>query len=159
MQCPLTGPREICWIIPRTYIRLYIRSWLYTPKAINMHSNTFKIYFKLIYILYLNVDIWCCALDIICQQSSSDRLIVKRLESKLKVCEHELRIWRSQMQSYWRREAEPLKRIFATVKSTIDTDNSSNTVLLFLFLWNSPNVYTLVWKHTNKRRIICTFQM
>ena len=32
---------------------------------------------------------------------------------------------------YWRRE---VKRIFATVKSTIDTDNSSNTVLLFLFL-------------------------
>ena len=31
-------------------------------------------------------------------------------------------------------------------KSTIDTDNSSNTILLFLFLWNSPNVYTLVWK-------------
>jgi hypothetical protein len=28
------------------------------------------------------------------------------------------------------------------------TDNSSNTVLLFLFLWNSPSVYTLVWKHT-----------
>jgi hypothetical protein len=23
MQCPLTGPREICWIIPRTYIRFY----------------------------------------------------------------------------------------------------------------------------------------
>ena len=35
-----------------------------------------------------------------------------------------------------------------SVKSTIDTDNSSNTVLLFLFLWNSPSVYTLVWKHT-----------
>ena len=32
------------------------------------------------------------------------------------------------------REAEPVKRIFATVKSTIDTSNSSNTVLLFLFL-------------------------
>ena len=30
------------------------------------------------------------------------------------------------------REAEPVKRIFATVKSTIDTSNSSNTVLLFL---------------------------
>ena len=48
-------------------------------------------------------------------------------------------IWRSQMQFY--------------------TDNSSNTVLLFLFLWNSPNVYTLVWKHTNKWRYICTFQI
>ena len=33
-----------------------------------------------------------------------------------------------------RREAEPVKRIFVSVKSTIDTDNSSNTVLLFLFL-------------------------
>jgi hypothetical protein len=32
------------------------------------------------------------------------------------------------------REAEPVKRIFATVKSTIDTSISSNTVLLFLFL-------------------------
>jgi hypothetical protein len=31
------------------------------------------------------------------------------------------------------REAEPVKRIFATVKSTIDTDNYSNTVLFFLF--------------------------
>ena len=38
----------------------------------------------------------------------------------------------TQMQFYWRREAEPVKRIFATVKSTIDTSNSSNTVLLFL---------------------------
>ena len=57
------------------------------------------------------------------------------------------------------REAEPVKRIFATVKSTIDTSNSSNTVLLFLFLWNSPNVYTLVWKHTNKWRNICSFQI
>jgi hypothetical protein len=47
-------------------------------------------------------------------------------------------IWRSQMQFYWRREAEPVKRIFATIKSTIDTDNSSYTVLLFLFLWNFP---------------------
>jgi hypothetical protein len=37
--------------------------------------------------------------------------------------------------------------------------NSSNTVLLFLFLWNSPNMYTLVWKHTNKWRNICTFQI
>ena len=37
--------------------------------------------------------------------------------------------------------------------------HSSNTVLLFLFLWNSPNVYTLVWKHTNKWRNICTFQI
>jgi hypothetical protein len=36
----------------------------------------------------------------------------------------------TQMQFYWRREAEPVKRIFATVKSTIDTSNSSNTVLL-----------------------------
>jgi hypothetical protein len=53
-------------------------------------------------------------------------------------------IWRSQMQFYWRCKAEPVKWIFATVKSTIDTDNSSNTVLLFLVLWNSPNVYTLV---------------
>ena len=50
----------------------------------------------------------------------------------------QLWIWRSQMQFYWRRETEPLKRIFATVKSTIDTSNSSNTVLLFLFLWISP---------------------
>jgi len=33
-----------------------------------------------------------------------------------------------------RPEAEPAKRIFATVKSTIDKDNSSNTVLLFPFL-------------------------
>jgi hypothetical protein len=63
------------------------------------------------------------------------------------------------MQFYWRREAEPVKRIFLTVKSTIDTDNSSNTVLLFLFLWNSPNVYILVWKYTNKWRNICTFQI
>ena len=38
----------------------------------------------------------------------------------------------TQMQFYWRREAEPVKPIFATVKSTIDTSNSSNTVLLFL---------------------------
>ena len=64
----------------------------------------------------------------------------------------QLWIWRSQMQF-------SLKRIFATVKSTIDTDNSSNTVLLFLFLWNSSNVYTLVWKHTNKWRNIYTFQI
>jgi hypothetical protein len=62
-------------------------------------------------------------------------------------------IWWSQMQFYWWREADPVKRIFATVKSIIDTDNSSNTVLLnFLFFWNSLNVYTLVWKHTNKWR-------
>ena len=39
----------------------------------------------------------------------------------------QLWIWRSQMPFYWRREAEPLKRIFATIKSTIDTSNSSNT--------------------------------
>jgi hypothetical protein len=51
------------------------------------------------------------------------------------------------------------QQIFATVKSTIYTDNSSNTVLLFLFLWNSPNMYTLVWKHTNKWRNICTFHI
>ena len=38
----------------------------------------------------------------------------------------------TQMQFYWRHEAEPVKRIFATFKSTIDTSNSSNTVLLFL---------------------------
>jgi hypothetical protein len=44
------------------------------------------------------------------------------------------------MQFYWWCEAEPVKRIF-------------------LFLWNSPNVYTLVWKHTNKWRNICTFQI
>jgi hypothetical protein len=50
----------------------------------------------------------------------------------------QLWIWRSQMQFYWRRETEPVKRIFTTVKSTIDTSNSSNTVLLFLFLWISP---------------------
>ena len=31
------------------------------------------------------------------------------------------------------REPEPVKQIYATVKSTIDTYNSSNTVLLFLF--------------------------
>jgi len=49
------------------------------------------------------------------------------------------------------------KTDFATVKSTIDTYNSSNKVLLFLFWWNSPNVYTQVWKHTNKWRNICTF--
>ena len=36
----------------------------------------------------------------------------------------------TQMQFYWRREAEPVKQIFVTVKSTIDTSNSSNTVLL-----------------------------
>jgi hypothetical protein len=30
--------------------------------------------------------------------------------------------------------AKAVKRIFATVNSTIDTDNSSNTVILFLFL-------------------------
>jgi hypothetical protein len=72
-------------------------------------------------------------------------------------CQCQLWIWRLQMPFYWRREAEPVKQIFATVKSTIDTDNSSNTVLLFLFLWNSPNLYTLVWKHTNKWRNICTF--
>ena len=47
----------------------------------------------------------------------------------------------------------------ATVKSTIHTSNSSNTVLLFLFLGNSPNVYTLVWKHINKWRNICIFQI
>jgi hypothetical protein len=47
----------------------------------------------------------------------------------------------------------------ATVKSTIHTSNSSNTVLLFPFLGNSPNVYTLVWKHTDKWRNICTFQI
>jgi hypothetical protein len=41
----------------------------------------------------------------------------------------------------------------------LNTDNSSSTVLLFLFLWNSPNVYTLVWKHTNKWWNICTFQI
>ena len=42
-----------------------------------------------------------------------------------------------------------------TTRYPIDTSNSSNTVLLFLilFLWNSPNVYTLVWKkHTNKQK-------
>jgi hypothetical protein len=58
-----------------------------------------------------------------------------------------------------RPEAEPVKWIFATVKSTIDTDNSSNAVLLFPFLWNSPYVYTLVGKHTNKWRNIYTFQI
>jgi hypothetical protein len=68
-------------------------------------------------------------------------------------------IWRSQIPFYWRRKSKLVKQIFATVKSTIDTDNSSNTVLLFLFLWNSPNVYTLVWKHTNRWRNICTFQI
>ena len=47
----------------------------------------------------------------------------------------------------------------ATVKSTIHTSNSSNTVLLFPFLGNSPSVYTLVWKHTDKWRNICTFQI
>ena len=47
----------------------------------------------------------------------------------------------------------------ATVKSTIHTSNSSNTVLLFPFLGNSPNVYTLAWKHTDKWRNICTFQI
>ena len=77
----------------------------------------------------------------------------------MKSCWCQLWIWRSQMQFYWRCEVEPVKLIFATVKSTIDTDNSSNTVLLFLFLWNSPNVYTLVGKHTNKWRNICTFQI
>ena len=51
------------------------------------------------------------------------------------------------------------KTIFATVKSTVDTDNSSNTVLLFIFLWNFLNVYTLVWKQTNKWRNICTFHI
>jgi hypothetical protein len=55
--------------------------------------------------------------------------------------------------------ANAVSRIFATVNSTIDSDNSSNTVLLFLFLWNSPNVYTLFWKHTNKWRNICTFKI
>jgi hypothetical protein len=35
------------------------------------------------------------------------------------------------MQFYWRSEVEPVKRIFATVKSAVDTENSSNTVLLF----------------------------
>jgi hypothetical protein len=60
-------------------------------------------------------------------------------------------IWWSQMQFFWRREAKPVKRMFATVKSTIDTDNSSNTVLLFLFLWNSPNMYTRA-HHTCKKQ-------
>jgi hypothetical protein len=43
--------------------------------------------------------------------------------------------------------------------STGDADNSSNKVLLFLFLWNPPNVYTLVCKHTNKWINISTFQI
>jgi hypothetical protein len=30
IQEKTTGPSEICWIIPRTYIRFYIRPWLYT---------------------------------------------------------------------------------------------------------------------------------
>jgi predicted transcriptional regulator len=34
------------------------------------------------------------------------------------------------MQFYWQRKAEPVKQIFATVKSTIDTSNSSNTVVI-----------------------------
>jgi hypothetical protein len=36
---------------------------------------------------------------------------------------------------------------------------SVQRVLLFLFWWNSPNVYTLVWEHTNKWQNICTFQI
>jgi hypothetical protein len=59
-----------------------------------------------------------------------------------------LKSWRFQLWIWWSQQT-----IFATVKSTIDTDNSSNTVMFFLFLWNS-----LVWKHTNKWRNICTFQ-
>ena len=31
-------------------------------------------------------------------------------------------------------DTKPVKQIFATVNSTIDIDNSSNTVLLFQFL-------------------------
>ena len=77
----------------------------------------------------------------------------------LKSLKCQLWISRSQIPFYWRRDPEPVKQIFATVKSTIDTYNSSNTVLLFLFWWNSPNVYTLVWKHTNKWPNICTFQI
>ena len=82
--------------------------------------------------------------------------LILSLKLYLKSWRCQLWIWWSQMQLYWRREAEPVKRISATVKSTIDTDSSSNTVI---FLWNSPNVYTLVWKHTNKWRNICTFQI
>ena len=33
------------------------------------------------------------------------------------------------------------------------------STVFFLFWWNYPNVYTLVWKHTNKWRNICTFQI
>ena len=36
---------------------------------------------------------------------------------------------------------------------------SSVILLLPLFLWNSPNMYILVWKHTNNWRNICTFQI
>jgi hypothetical protein len=57
-------------------------------------------------------------------------LIVNFVVLYLKSWMCQLWIWWSQMQFYWRCEAEPVKRIFATVKSKIDTDNSSNTGLL-----------------------------
>jgi hypothetical protein len=43
--------------------------------------------------------------------------------------------------------------------SIVDLTVTNAVLLLFLFLWNSPNMYTLVWKHTNKWRNICPFQI
>ena len=90
--------------------------------------------------------------------------------------------WRSQMPFYWRRtfqipsaktnshQIHNWHRQLFKYRSVIPILMkfsqcvqkkvwSSNTELLFLFCWNSHNVYTLVWKHTNKWPNICTFQI
>jgi hypothetical protein len=59
-------------------------------------------------------------------------------------------LWWSQMPFYWRREAEPVKLIFATVKSTIDTSNSSNTIVLLRDVFHiglviGPRSAVLAW--------------
>jgi hypothetical protein len=41
----------------------------------------------------------------------------------------QLWIRRSQMPFYWQREEEPVKQIFVTVKSIIDTDNSYPSIV------------------------------
>ena len=45
------------------------------------------------------------------------------------------------------------------LRTILQTESQNFFLLLPLFLWKSPNMYTLVWKHTNNWRNICTFQI